>query len=301
MLQTEVQAGRVAGPFQTPPFNNLRISPLGLVPKKQPNKFRLIYHLSCPSGSSINNGISAELATVQYANIDDAVKIIKDLGPGCFLAKSDIKSAFRIIPVAPHDHCLLGFRWDDHFFFDRCLPMGCSTSCHIFERFSSALEWILLKVVGVEATIHILDDFLFLARTRERCFSELQAFLDLCADLGVPIAQEKTMGPNTSMVFAGIKLDTVQGECRLPQDKLLCCRSLIDTFLVRKKVMLNEIQSLVGTLNFACIVVVPGRAFLRRLIDLTKGIKKPNFYIRLTKEVKADLLVWKQFLDSYDG
>ncbi|XP_006825070.1 uncharacterized protein LOC102807130 [Saccoglossus kowalevskii] len=109
------------------------------------------------------------------------------------------------------------------------------------------------------------------------------------------------MGTNTSMVFAGIELDTVQGECRLPQDKLLRCRSLIDTFLVRRKVMPKEIQSLVGTLNFACIVVVPGRAFLRRLIDLTKCIKKPNFYIRLTKEVKADLLVWKQFLDSYNG
>ncbi|XP_077864608.1 uncharacterized protein LOC144350126 [Saccoglossus kowalevskii] len=142
MLQTEVQTGKVAGLFQAPPFNNLRIFPLGLMPKKQPNKFCLIHHLYCPSDSSINDGIPVELATVQYANIDDAVKIIRDLGLGCFLAKTNIKSAFRIIPVAPHDHCLLGFRWDDHFFFDRCLPMGCSTSCRIFEHFSSALEWI---------------------------------------------------------------------------------------------------------------------------------------------------------------
>ena len=33
-IQTEIDAGRVAGPFDQRPFPNLRVSPLGLVPKK---------------------------------------------------------------------------------------------------------------------------------------------------------------------------------------------------------------------------------------------------------------------------
>ena len=41
-----------------------------------------------------------DLATVHYVTIDDAIRLIKSLGKGCFLAKTD-KSAFRIIPVAP--------------------------------------------------------------------------------------------------------------------------------------------------------------------------------------------------------
>jgi hypothetical protein len=34
-ITKEVLAGRIAGPFQSPPFTNIQISPLGLVPKKE--------------------------------------------------------------------------------------------------------------------------------------------------------------------------------------------------------------------------------------------------------------------------
>ena len=44
----------------------------------------------------------------------------------------------------------------------------------------------------------------------------------------------------------------------------------------RQKVTLRELQSLIGLLNFACLVVVPGTAFLRRLINLTIGVKRPH-------------------------
>ena len=53
------------------------------------------------------NGIPKELATVRYATTDDAIRLVKSLGKGCFLAKTDIKSAFRIIFVSPNDFPLL--------------------------------------------------------------------------------------------------------------------------------------------------------------------------------------------------
>ena len=57
-------------------------------------------------------------------------------------------------------------------------------------------------------------------------------------------------------------------EARLPNDKIT--KTFLSDFLRRKKVSLKETQSLIGFLNFACSVVVPGRAFHRRFIDLTK-------------------------------
>ena len=104
--------------------------------------------------------------------------------------------------------------------------------------------------------------------------------------LGVPIAPEKTVGPQTVLIFAGIELDTM--EARLPNDKITKTKTFLLDFLRRKKVSLKETQSLIGFLNFACSVVVPGRAFLRRLIDLTKGVMLPHYRIRLTKSIKAD-------------
>ena len=84
-------------------------------------------------------------------------------------------------------------------------------------------------------------------------------------------------------------------------DKLGKCLVAISHFLTRKKVTLKEIQSLTGLLNFACSVVLPGRAFLRRLIDLTLGLRSPHHYVRLNGEVKADLQIWQSFLTSFNG
>ena len=59
-IRKECDAGRLAGPFTTPPFRNFRTSPVGLVPKKDPNEYRLIHHLSFPEGSSVNEKIKSE-------------------------------------------------------------------------------------------------------------------------------------------------------------------------------------------------------------------------------------------------
>ena len=97
------------------------------------------------------------------------------------------------------------------------------------------------------------------------------------------MAPEKTVGPETILAFAGIEFDTLRMQARLPLDKTAKFQTLIFTFRRCKKVILREIQSLLGLLNFACSVVVPGRAFIRQLIDLTKGVKFPHHFIRLNK------------------
>ena len=115
------------------------------------------------------------------------------------------------------------------------------------------------------------------------------------------MAPEKTFGPSTILTFAGVELDTIHCESRLPEDKLLKCKQLIAEFIKKKKATLRELQSLTGVLNFACSVVVPGRCFLRRLIDLTIGLKRPGHFVRVSKEVKADLFTWQQFFQEYNG
>ena len=68
----------------------------------------------------------------------------------------------------------------------------------------------------------------------------------------------------------GIVLDSVHMEARLPQDKLSRIHDLLNSFKSRSSFRLAE-QSLIGTLQFACKVVVPGRTFLQRAINLPGG------------------------------
>ena len=123
----------------------------------------------------------------------------------------------------------------------------------------------------------------------------------MCNYLGVPLAPEKTVGPATVLQFAGITLDSVRQGARLPEDKLLKCRAMLQNFQARRSVRLKELQSLIGFLNFTCLVVVPGRTFLRRMIDLIKGVSERHHYIRLSRAAKLDIMLWLRFLDDFNG
>ena len=90
IIDKEIQEGRVDGPFNSPPMDDFRISPLGLVPKKEPGKFRLIHHLSYPAGDSVNDHIDPELCSVHYTRFDTAVQMVQRLGKGALLGKADI-------------------------------------------------------------------------------------------------------------------------------------------------------------------------------------------------------------------
>ena len=77
----------------------MRVSPIGLVPKKTPEEYRLIHHLSYPHGFSVDDFIDPQLASVQYTSFDKAVFMMQDLGPNCKLFKMDLKNAFHLLPV----------------------------------------------------------------------------------------------------------------------------------------------------------------------------------------------------------
>ena len=220
-IQKEKNAGRVAGPFRKPPFQNFICSPLGLVPKKNEGEIRTIHHLSYPKGSSVNDGIPSEHKTVQYQSIDDAVKHMIKYGKGCYFSKTAIEHAYKIVPVHPSSYHLLGFSINSTYYYDKTLPMGLSYSCNLFEQFSTALHWIAMNKLGIHDCVHVLDDFLFVAPAPiGLCMADLAKFLEVAKTLGIPIKDEKTVPPTTCIIFLGLELDSLQMEIRLPEEKL---------------------------------------------------------------------------------
>ena len=300
-IALELQSGRISGPFFLPPFPNLQVSPLGMVAKKEPNTYRVIHHVSFPEGNSINDGISAEDASVQYQRVDDAIDLIRSMGVGSLMAKADIEKAFRIMPVHPVDYELLGMKINNLFYYDKALPMCCSISYKLFEEFSTALHWIVANEFKAAGVVHVLDDFLFVgAAATQQCDRALQSFIKLCSDMNIPIKHSKTVNPCTVITFLGIELDSVKMESRLPLYKVEKIKKLLNEFMGLQKVTLKQLQSLLGVLNFACRVIIPGRPFSRRLIYLTRGVDKPHHHLRLNHEAKADLAAWKLFIDTFN-
>ena len=140
---------------------------------------------------------------------------------------------------------------------------------------------------------------MFIAQSKGQCEHDLDDFILMCNYVGISSVPEKTVGPATVLQFAGTTLDSVRQEARLPEDKLQKCRAMLQNIQAQCSVCLKELQSLIVLLN--CLVVVPGRAFLRRMIDLTKGVNKPHHHIRLSRGAKLDIMLSLRFLDDFNG
>ena len=89
--------------------------------------------LPSPAGASINDGISQELPTVSYVSVDHLSSLVLSAGRGTFLVKVDIKEAYRMLPVHPHDQSLLGVQWEGITYTDLVLPFGLQSAPKFFQ------------------------------------------------------------------------------------------------------------------------------------------------------------------------
>ncbi len=208
-IDKEVKAGRIAGPFPTPPARPFIASPLGTVPKKGTDEVRRIHHLSYPRGESVNESIADQ--PLSYASFDHAVEMVLRLGRRALLAKIDVKAAFRCIAVHPLDRWLFGMIWEEQFYADLALPFGSKSSPALWERYAFLAEWIL-RQNGVKDVIHYVDDYLVGgASGSDECKRAVETTVRVFDELGIPISHAKFVAeatPSQVVVFLGIMIDT---------------------------------------------------------------------------------------------
>ena len=103
-LKQEVEQKNILGPFPKETAPDVHINRFGVIPKKhQVGKWRLITDLSYPEGSSINDGIDVNACSLSYVTVQEVAHKAVSLGKGSLLAKIDIKSAYRLVPISPLD------------------------------------------------------------------------------------------------------------------------------------------------------------------------------------------------------
>ena len=223
-----------------------------------------------------------------------------------YSAKSDLKSAFRILPLSVSEYMLLIMYavspLDNkvYYFVDKCLPFGASISCALFQQFSNCLAHIQ-KIKSGRSLVNYLDDFYFVAFLRTLCNQQVYMFIELCNQIGFPVSIEKTEWASTILVFLGLLIDTEKLVIAIPLEKVQRAAELIWEFLNAKKATVKRIQQLCGYLNFLCRSILPGRAFTRRIYALTesKSTGKPllsHHHVNINSEAKMDLTTWETFL-----
>ncbi len=283
--------------------SHLHISPFGVIPKKhQLGKWRLILDLSSPHGHSVNDRIPKDPYSLKYVTVDDAICSLVDLGPGALMAKFDVKAAYRNIPIHPGDRFLLGMKWRDKFYVDLVLPFRLRSAPFIFDSVAEAVEWILTHNYAIKPLFHYLDDFLTMGPPNSPiCQSYVDTAFAVFPRHGLPLHVEKCEGPASTLVFLGIELDSVQQMARLPPDKVDRILRLLQSWSRKSTCTRRELESLIGSLHHTCHVVVPGRTFLRCMIDLLCCFRNRDHPICLNTEFCRDLQWWLSFFREWYG
>ena len=260
-LDLEVARGHTAGPFPAPPTAPFRCNPLGARVKPD-GSVRIILDLSQPDGGSVNAFIDPDRFSLQYTTMDQAIAALFAAGPhGALMAKADLKHAFRLIPVRPSQWWLLGFCWDNRYFFDVRLPFGLRSACGIFNDLALVLRDAVSFHSNNPQVFHYLDDFFFSPSTSPLCAASYHAFLSLCEEGGLPVAQDKCQPPSTRMELLGCVLDTTRLTISLPDRQVGDIVAALRSVRRSRKVRQRELLSLLGKLVHAAKCIPAGRSF----------------------------------------
>lgn len=164
-------------------------SPIGLALKHVDGVqtgWRVIFDLSSPHGSAVNDGIPKEYGTLVYETLSDAVQLVAQAGKGAVLMKRALKAAFRHVPMNPCDYWLLVFDRNGHFYVNMFLRV----THGIFNLFAEALHWVFETLYEWNVT-HYLDDFLFIFPPHSDISSGSAQFDEVLVEFSLMKASEK--------------------------------------------------------------------------------------------------------------
>ncbi|VDI83885.1 Hypothetical predicted protein [Mytilus galloprovincialis] len=294
-ILTEIENGNYEFAKSTPKI----ISPLGIIPKSD-GGVRIIHDCSRPLGSAVND-FAGDVEKQKFQSVDDAAKLVTK---NCFMAKVDLKSAYRSVSISSHSQQVTGLRWtfpdgQTHTFIDKKLPFGSKLAPGIFHRLSQAIRRMMSR--RGFTIIAYLDDFFICEKTKQRCAHALRILIYLLRKLGFSISWSKVVDPCQKLVFLGVEIDSTTLELRLPIKKLDELRRELASFQQRKHVSKKQLQSLAGKLNWASSVVHGGRVFLRRIIDSIMQLKHDRHKMRLSGDILHDIHWWYNFMATFNG
>ena len=112
--------------------------------------------------------------------------------------------------------------------------------------------------------------------------------------MGIPVASNKVFGPAHRLPYLGIVIDSLSMTMEVTEERYQECMTTLPRWLNRSKCTKTQLRSLIGKLAFVAKVVRPVRLFLRRLIDLSKTVKKGHHH-----QAQADIAWWYEFLPTW--
>lgn len=174
-----------------------------------------------------------------------------------------------------------------------CLPFGIACAPKIF---ASLANWVAqtLRDRGIRVIVY-LDDFLLAHQDPRILYQQALETTSILESLGWRINYSKsTLDPQMNLQYLGIVWDPHKNRKYLPIQKSIKLRQKLLHLVQTKKANLKEVQSIVGSVNFASFPVPRGRLNHRALLKLCQMLlrRNPRYRFPITPEALVELQWW---------
>jgi hypothetical protein len=269
-------------------------------------KVRPVLNVSERSGLSFNDNV--DKLSVERVVMDTARSFSYKLlraGKNARLDKTDVKDAFKNVPAKTGDLRLQGFMVEDRYFIELRMIFGARTAMAHYDILGNTVEKLAIIDSGIPRHFvsRAIDDQP-VATPANSSWGEkfVSSYKKICKELNIELAEDCTRCDkaftNTKRgKVLGVWFDSESLTWKLPAEKTEATRLLLRKTVTKRNVNLEDMQSLLGRLNFVCMMCPFLKAFRFNMNkELASRILDPSLRRELCMEAKADLMVHDKFL-----
>ena len=232
-----------------------------------------------------------------FPKVDDLVREVRHLGPGCLCFKHDLQRAYHQIFVDWKDIPLLEYIHNNSIFFNAVLPMGLQSSARCCQHVTDTIVFLFVEK-GYFAG-NYLGDFGGVS-TVSQAWQAFTALGDLLRAVGIQEASEKAAALSTRMIFLGIQVDTVELSLTILEEKLQDLIHELQSWSHKSKATLKEVQQLARKLNFAASCIQPAHIYICQILNFLRSLKDNRKHV-VPVSVRSDVQWWLDCAKSFNG
>lgn len=218
------------------------------------------------------------------------------------MAKLDCKSGFLQILLQEDSMYLFGFKYDEIYYCFRVMPWGYTGATFIFQKMQECL-CKYLEHNGI-CVINYIDDMALIS-TERKFNMDFLFILHLFRALGFYLSKDKVEWyPLKSMVFLGIGLNVELDLFYMTDEKLNKLSCLVNWLLVKPRVLVRDVQKVLGYLAHLKLPMNFHGALAPALQKETRKkqkkascqilFKDQNTEIHLSPDSRFELLFWRE-------
>jgi len=279
-------------------------------------KKRLICNMSAPLGNCVNDyadssrlppAVCATPASV--ADAIDAARACGEPGEPVHLIVSDVRAAYKQLPVPVAQWWANGFLWRGRALVSTVLQFGLRPAAQILARAAAPILADVTAGLGLpRAAVDLFVDDAILAapaslaapspaRPGGACGALAASF----ADGGLPVAVEKSQNDGITAVYTGWRFGTVAMSMSIPAERLAALRAELLAAARARRVRLSELVTLLGRLQWAAGGLRVLGATLGPLFDAVAACRDARHWVALGGAARDVLNTWAAGLAEYKG